>query len=545
MRDAGRASRWPVGLAVCAAAAVLFACYLRVSWTQPVNSDGAANALQAWDMVHGNLLLHGWSLSDVSFYTTELPQYALLELVLGRGPGVVHVAAAMTYTLVVLLTALLAAGPRRSADRAAPQRLGRAVIAAGIMLAPQPGNGAYVLLLSPDHVGSTVPVLAALLLLDRMTAARGSGPAELPARLPRDGDAPEARTRGWVLLAVAALLAIGLVADPVVAYTGVVPLLVACAVRSYQGAVIRQQPWASQRYPLLLGAAAIGSAGAAAVISHGLRALGGYQVSPVHPYFTTTAALSRHLPTAAAGTAGLFGADFFGQPAALGAGLALVHLAGLTAAGGAVWLGLRRYTRLPDLVTLTLVTAVVLNLAGYVLSTRVTDVRSAREMVVILPFGAALAGRLLGDKLTAPRLRPLTAIVLACYLVSLGYAMAQPAVPAAGQRLADWLAARRLGSGLAPYWQADVITLASHGTVRVSPVCVTGHRVTAEHWESRADWYRPRRSRATFLIVGGSASCNDVTAAQARSAFGRPAHSYRVDGYTVMVWPRNLLTVVR
>ncbi len=81
--------------------------------------------------------------------------------------------------------------------------------------------------------------------------------------------------------------------------------------------------------------------------------------------------------------------------------------------------------------------------------------------------------------------------MLACYLVSLGYAMAQPAVPAAGQRLADWLAARRLGSGLAPYWQADVITLASHGAVAVRPVCVTGRQVTAEHWESRADWYRP------------------------------------------------------
>ena len=302
-------------------------------------------------MLHGNLLLHGWSLSDVSFYTTELPQYALLELVLGLGPGVVHVAAAMTYTLVVLLTALLAAGPggrppgtpcaslarrghacgeprlasdragpggRCSADGAAPRRLGRAVVAAGIMLAPQPGNGAYVLLLSPDHVGSTVPVLAALLLLDRVS----------PWRQP-----PGTRQRIALVVLAAVLLTLGLVADPVVAYTGVVPLLVACAVRSYQGAIMRQQPWASQRYPLVVGAAAIGAAGGAALISHALRALGGYQVSPVHPWFATTAALSRHLPAAAEGTAVLFGADFSGQPAALAAGLALVHLAGLAAAG--------------------------------------------------------------------------------------------------------------------------------------------------------------------------------------------------------------------
>src|SRR5215470_12355491 len=86
---------------VVLAAAVLFVCYWRQSLTQPVSSDGAANALQAWDMLHGDLLLHGWLLSDVSFYTTELPQYMLIELARGLSPDVVHVAAAMTYTFVV------------------------------------------------------------------------------------------------------------------------------------------------------------------------------------------------------------------------------------------------------------------------------------------------------------------------------------------------------------------------------------------------------------------------------------------------------------
>jgi hypothetical protein len=54
--------------AVCALGVIAgFACYLRLARTRSVTSDGAGNALQAWDM-HGNLLLHGWSLSDVSFY---------------------------------------------------------------------------------------------------------------------------------------------------------------------------------------------------------------------------------------------------------------------------------------------------------------------------------------------------------------------------------------------------------------------------------------------------------------------------------------------
>ena len=38
------------------AAVLLFFCYLRISGVESVTSDGASNALQAWDMLHGNLL---------------------------------------------------------------------------------------------------------------------------------------------------------------------------------------------------------------------------------------------------------------------------------------------------------------------------------------------------------------------------------------------------------------------------------------------------------------------------------------------------------
>ena len=65
------------------AAAALFAVYLRLSRTLPENSDMANILLAASDMLHGNLLLHGWYLTDVSFYTTEVPQYALLEIFFG------------------------------------------------------------------------------------------------------------------------------------------------------------------------------------------------------------------------------------------------------------------------------------------------------------------------------------------------------------------------------------------------------------------------------------------------------------------------------
>ena len=48
---------WPVGLA--AAGVALYLCYLALSRTEEVTSDGASIALQAWDMLHGNPSLRG------------------------------------------------------------------------------------------------------------------------------------------------------------------------------------------------------------------------------------------------------------------------------------------------------------------------------------------------------------------------------------------------------------------------------------------------------------------------------------------------------
>src|ERR1700730_3604808 len=176
---------FPPGLRVAAvalAAGLLFLGYLRVSWTVAATSDGAAQALQARDMLAGNWLLHGWTVSDVSFYTTELPEYVLVELVRPFGTGVIHVAAAVTYTLLVLAACWLARARARG-----PEGLVRGVIAAGIMLAPQLGYGAFVLLLSPDHVGTQVPLLLGWLLLD---LSSGGGDPPYPPMFSRRGGPP-------------------------------------------------------------------------------------------------------------------------------------------------------------------------------------------------------------------------------------------------------------------------------------------------------------------------------------------------------------------
>jgi len=200
----GRRWVWPAGF--IAVGLVLFAAYLAEARTVPIMSDTASNALQAWDMLHGNLLLRGWTVTDVSFYTTELPEYALVEAAHGLGAESAHIAAALTYTLVVIGAALLAKG--RAGGR---EGLIRAVLAGGILVAPPVHTATVAALLSdPDHTGTQVLLLVIWLILDR------------------------ARPRWFVPVIMAALLAWGQVADPLVMYEGAVPLVLVCAMRLYR-----------------------------------------------------------------------------------------------------------------------------------------------------------------------------------------------------------------------------------------------------------------------------------------------------------------------
>jgi hypothetical protein len=513
-----RRRRWLAAVAALLAATVLFGCYLHISRTQPVNSDGAANALQAWDMLHGNVLLGNWWLSDVSFYTTELPEYMLVELVRGLNADAVHVAAALTYTLVVLLAAVLAKGRATGYEAAV-----RMLLAGGIMVAPQLGAAAGILLLSPDHVGSTVPVLLIWLLLDR------------------------APRRWWVAVLTGVLMTWALIGDGIVLYTAFLPLTIVCAIRAYRAVVVRREAGTEHRYELGLILAALVAAELGTRLLLVVHFIGGFQVWPVSPLLAVSSQMPRHFAYTAHGLMVLFGADFFGRKAGFATVLILLHLAGVALAGWAVCAGVRRFFTGDDLVDQVLVAGVLIGLTVYMLGRRVVDINSTREFAEVLPFSAVLAGRLLASRLIRARLVPALAVVLAGYLVSLGQAAAAAPVPPMDQQLATWLAAHHLRYGMSTYWQSSIVSLTTGEHVMVVPVATAtkqpGSLVRRDEWESTESWYDPRLHDANFIVQ--LAKPNGLPAflpfASVVRTFGRPAQVYLAGPYRILVWHKNLL----
>src|SRR5215469_7268735 len=381
---------------------IAFLCYLRLAGTRAVDSDGAAQALQAWDMLHGNLLLRGWTLSDVSFYTTELPQYMVVELVRGLGAHVVDVAAAMTFTLVLLLAALLAKGTATGASAVA-----RVLITTGIMVAPQFSAGVKIFISSPDHIGTTVPVLLVWLILDR------------------------APRRWFVPVVAAGLLGWAAVADTLVLFIGVVPVALVCAARISRAVVAQRVPLRSLWYEIMLGVGALVAAALAEVTVRVIRALGGFVVASPIVHVHRLADLPHALNVTGRALLLLAGAGFLDAgPGGAESVFVWLHLAGVAAACLGAGLAMRRYLRDRGLVDQVLVAAIVVNLAAYVLSTQSGSILASREIVAVLPFSAVLAGRMLADRVLALKRAPIVLLLLlAGYLGGLGYALAQPLVP--------------------------------------------------------------------------------------------------------------------
>jgi hypothetical protein len=491
-----------------------FAAYLQLARTRAVNSDGASNALQAWDMLHGNLLLHGWSLSDVSFYTTELPQYMLVEVVRGLNQDVVHVAAAMTYTLATLLAALLAKGAATGR-----QALLRVLTAVGIMLAPQLVSGVNILLSSPDHIGTSVPVMVVWLILDH------------------------ARPRWYVPVIAGALLGWAEVADLLVLYIGALPLAGVCAIRVGHAVAVERKPLASRRYDLALGAAALAGTAAALLALHLIRAYGGFYVPIPAAHLAGGAALVGNLGIAAQGLLLLGGADFLGLRLTASTVFIVLHVTGVFLAAWGTGLAAWRFLRDRDLVAQLLVAGVAINVAVYVLSTSANVITQTREIAPVLPFTAALAGRLLAGRLKAARLAPLLLVVLLGYLAGLALELSQPPADAQNQRLTSWLATRHLHSGLSGYWESNVVTLTSGGRVQIREVTPSGTRLTPSARESKAQWYDPEESTANFVVLSpGMPGYPGFTREQAALAtFGPPERTYQVGQYTIWVWNTNLL----
>ena len=103
--------------------------------------------------------------------------------------------------------------------------------------------------------------------------------------------------------------------------------------------------------------------------------------------------------------------------------------------------------------------------------------------------------------------------------------------------LAAWLEAHGLKYGIAGYWDASIVTLQSGNRVQIRAVDLYRH-LYVPGWETNTLWYDASRHDATFAVAD---SHGRYPAASFEHFLGKPAATYRVAGWLVLVYRANLL----
>ena len=512
-------------------------------------------------MLHGNVLLSGWRLSDVSFYLTELPEYMLVAAARGLRPDVVQISAAITYALCVLGGALI--GKDGATGR---EGVLRAALAAGIALVPLAGDQ-RTLVTNPDHTGTAVPILLLLLLLDRGSLlSRGAVPDQgtalgrgsvrdrgsqlSRASVPDQGvvlgrgsvrDWGSLRDRMPVIALV--VLSAAVLSDQITLLIGVSPLVCVWLLRLRRpnGA----NATAGRHLERRLAVAACASALIGLATTQIIKAAGGWQTVAIPATFVGFGSLAKNFWEAIQGLLTLFNVSFTG-PVGWHTVFAVCQLGGLLLVAAAVVVGIRSIRKGDDLVASILTMAIIIDFASFVIFIP-SPQQNYREVDVIVPLGAALAGRILTGPLLRLHMREAIAVVLAGFAITFGWGLSRPTLPPANVGLGQWLVQHHLSSGICEYWAADSLIADTGGTVQMATVQLDGRRLTPNLWEADTGWYDSATRSANFMVLSAPSGSDPhpITEPEAVAALGPPWRVYTYRRDVIMVWHKNLLKLIQ
>jgi hypothetical protein len=499
----------------------------RVARVYPVSSDDATGVLEAEAVMRGNVLLRGWTLSNVSFVTTDLPFYVVGVAIHGMRSSLLREVPVAVYIAAVAAGAALARGRTRG---------GRAMLgmtAVLVLLCLPAGGLAEFVTKGYIRVGTTLGVFAALTAIDAPLGDRaGAGR----------------------LILFGVLLTMTLLADSFALVIGVLPLLFTAALGAR-----RHRPYGDFRLRAV-ALAAVGSVAAARGLAALIEWQGGYRIVPVSSL--DFLAYRDSLPT--------MGRNLL----VLGLNLPSLYRCAMpdefTAVTIPVWIGcligpllllweffrwsgalLRRRHAAPgcaaDFIGDVLWISAILCLAAYLASSIPKDRTTMRYMV---PF--VLCGAVAGSRVLAERAGDLRMAVVALALLGTSYAVTvrddlrkQPAADHA-VRLAEWLAGRGLRYGYAPFWDASIVTASSGGRVAVRPIFVRPisperHKMMPLPWMTDARWFT--EEPATFVVLERAPAAAyqfGLTQRNCELSFGPMADRRSVGPYIVLIWDHDL-----
>ena len=524
-----RRKRRLAAVAIAAVSVGLVAVWLSLlyslSWHLFIGNSDDANALLAGHaLLHGNLLLRHWRMPTDNYWSIDLPWYGLFASLIGLGASVLHAVP----TLIAAGVAAVSTGAAL-APFGAPRRWAGALVTFALLGLPTPLLGTF-LLQGPMHIGTVLLCLASFLLL-----TKGFG------------------QRWWLAVA---LLGAAVLGDPLAVALGAGPVAGAAIVSGLTG----------RSYKLALPGVTAALTSVAAAIAGGqlLRSLGGFTTAPRLPlspsanWITNVRAIPGRLSW-------LLGASphapmphvwaLFWVLHAVGAATIVI---GVAAASIALVLSATRIRndgtrRVPTpWIDNVLAVGFWFGLLVFIVFTLPrADINSTRYLVPSVVYGAILGGRLVARHFALSSGRAslvmvtlLAALTFGSYILVSAAIVRSADVANSAQPLARWLKASRLDVGFGPYWDASIVTVVSHGDIKVRPVIVANGRLHGLAYFASSEWFRAGHHERSFLVYEPAAPWGGVNDSTAIQTFGLPSSIIDRDRYRVLIWDKDVGSLV-
>lgn len=491
-----------------------------------INSDYVQNVLEVTSILHGNIFLHGWTLTSDNFYLSDNPFFLLGRLIWGRSAAGIYVPPFLIYVFL-LASALLIVN--FSSNNFESKIIGFCAI---LFYIATPGikSLAPVVFVGAQHIAVLAFCLYGWLILDRIQKIN----------------------KKFILIILYTLcIFIVFFSDPLGSMMFMPPTFI--------GLYFAFMASKRSNIQVVMGSLTLAVFLFAHLALFIIHAAGGFTIAQNFSLnFVSAANFGQNIEGELFGLLHLSGAYFFGRPAQnFRTVVSVIRLVGLGIMGAAMITALRRGLRGNEGWNLrfVLAIAVLVDLA----SSAVSATFNVALVPSVLDGGAAVRyltpAILFGGLLVALELPTLmkqapnrkarigyialsTGGVIATTSVFLMHGVwrwhDRPAVTQSSSAVVGkWLFENGLTRGVGPYWNASIITAVSGQRVLVRAVINQNGHLIPFNWLSNSKWYNKRKPQFVIYVKNNQFGVNSKTI---KETYGSPLSTLTQDGYEIAIF---------
>ncbi|EFH8907726.1 TPA: hypothetical protein JLG14_004465 [Escherichia coli] len=452
------------------------------------NSDSATGMLEGRDVAEGNIFLHDWNLSTVSFYFTEIIWYALATKIVGYGAWQSYVVPSMLYSALVLSSYNLS------------KKHGRFIAWPMLIAFAAPGTFAAARVLIPIiHIGTYVYVVICYTILFEY----------------------EKNRKKSLLIPYIFLSAITLFSDDISLYILIAPVIISFSFKLYKE---------RNKDCVIVITSCISACVLSKIISFIFKYNNGFFLPGIPGLkFNELDKITESIYLFIDGTIQFFNANIFGEFIfSVNSIFSLIALCMMFVFFAQV-ISCYRNVKKSDTTTLALAITSFIMVPAYLLSDRAEDLYTIRYVVPFFIFGSILISRESKTKKTVHNLLIIPAVITCLYFYP-GFKETSKHDNDTIVKLRNEIKLNKLSDGYGPFWFASSVAI--NGDISIAPIAkLNPDEFGPFMWLSKNDWYR---RGGNFFIVDGK-DLDIIT-----KKYGNPIKTISIDDKLIVVYDKNI-----